>query len=170
MNSPVIKPTVGRKVWFRLNGTAELQKPGTSNRGSVAAIDGQPIDATVVYVWNDRLVNLAVLDHYGNSFIATSVTMLQPGEAAPSAGYYAEWMPYQQGQARKDAVSTVLPHQQRVLDEKRDLDERLSKLDAFILDNPLYLQLAADEQERLTRQSKAMAIYSGILGERIAAF
>lgn len=62
------------------------------------------------------------------------------------------------------------PHQQRVLDEKRELDERLSKLDAFILDNPLFLQLPGDEQERLSRQSKAMAIYSEILGERIAKF
>lgn len=62
------------------------------------------------------------------------------------------------------------PHQQRVLDEKRELDERLSKLDAFILDNPLYLQLPGDEQGRLSEQSKAMAAYSGILDERIAAF
>ena len=68
------------------------------------------------------------------------------------------------------SASTVPPHQQRVLDEKRELDERLSKLDAFILDNPLYLQLPGDEQDRLSRQSKAMAIYSGILAERIACF
>lgn len=71
---------------------------------------------------------------------------------------------------REPAASTVPPHQQRVLDEKRELDERLSKLDAFILDNPLYLQLPADEQDRLSRQSKAMAAYSDILGERIACF
>lgn len=67
-------------------------------------------------------------------------------------------------------VKLVPPHQQRVLDEKRELDERLSKLDAFILDNPLYLQLPTDEQDRLSRQSKAMAAYSGILDERIASF
>lgn len=68
------------------------------------------------------------------------------------------------------AASTVPPHQQRVLDEKRDLDGRLSKLDAFILDNPLYRQLPGEEQDRLSRQSEAMAAYSGILGERIDAF
>lgn len=67
-------------------------------------------------------------------------------------------------------ASTVPPHQQRVLDEKRELDERLSKLDAFILDNPLYPQLPTDEQDRLSRQSKVMAAYSGILDERIAKF
>lgn len=62
------------------------------------------------------------------------------------------------------------PHQQRVLDEKLELNERLSKLDAFILDNPLFMRLSGVEQERLARQSKAMAVYSGILDERIAAF
>ena len=62
------------------------------------------------------------------------------------------------------------PHQQRVLDEKLELNERLSKLDAFILDNPLFMRLSGAEQERLARQSKAMAVYSGILDERIAAF
>ncbi|MCO4240827.1 hypothetical protein ACFOW3_13325 [Acidovorax facilis] len=68
------------------------------------------------------------------------------------------------------AASTHPPHQQRVLDEKRELDERLSKLDAFILDNPLFTKLPPDEQERLAQQSKAMAVYSGILDERIACF
>lgn len=62
------------------------------------------------------------------------------------------------------------PHQQRVLDEKLELNERLSKLDAFILDNPLFMGLSGVEQERLARQSKAMAVYTGILDERIAAF
>ena len=57
-----------------------------------------------------------------------------------------------------------------MLDEKHELDERLSKLDAFILDNPLFTKLPPNEQERLARQSKAMAVYSGILDERIACF
>ena len=80
---------------------------------------------------------------------------------------------YSPASAFESGYSLIPPastHQQRVLDEKRELDERLSKLDAFILDNPLFLQLSGSEQERLARQSKAMTIYSGILGERIAAF
>lgn len=67
-------------------------------------------------------------------------------------------------------MTQLAPHQQRVLDEKRELDERLSKLDAFILDNPLYRQLPTSEQDRMARQSKAMAAYSGVLAERIEAF
>ncbi|UCV01152.1 crAss001_48 related protein [Acidovorax radicis] len=214
MTSTVIKPTVGRKVWFRPNGTTDLQKPGTTERGRLNELHGQPLDATVTYVWSERMVNLSVLDHYGNPFIATSVNLLQPGDSTPATGFYAEWMPYQQGQAAKaESASAAMasgivippigapsvgttsaslqlpvidpgpdslereiqakalpPHQQRVLDEKRELDERLSKLDAFVLDNPLFLKLPSAEQERLSRQSKAMAVYSGILDERIACF
>lgn len=71
---------------------------------------------------------------------------------------------------REIQAKALPPHQQRVLDEKRELDERLSKLDAFILDNPLYRQLTTSEQDRMARQSEAMAAYSGVLGERIASF
>lgn len=71
---------------------------------------------------------------------------------------------------REIQAKALPPHQQRVLDEKHELDERLSKLDAFILDNPLFTKLPPNEQERLARQSKAMAVYSGILDERIACF
>lgn len=67
-------------------------------------------------------------------------------------------------------ASTVPPHQQRVLDEMRELTERLSKLDAFILENPVYLGLPVSERDRLGKQSKAMAAYAGILNERIAQF
>ena len=80
--SQVIIPTVGRKVWFRPNGTTSLQRAGTQGVAiaPLAIIDNAPLDATVVYVWNDRMVNLLVLDHYGNPFTATSVTMVQPDE------------------------------------------------------------------------------------------
>ncbi len=62
------------------------------------------------------------------------------------------------------------PHQQRVVAEKAELDDRLAKLDAFILDNPLYLKLDEAEQQRLKRQSLYMGQYSDVLGERIKAF
>lgn len=104
--SEIIKPTVGRKVWFRPNGTMSLQRAGTQGVGfaPLAIIDDTPLDATVVYVWGDRRVNLLVLDHYGNPFTATSVTMVQPDGDCPAVGFYAEWMPYQTGQARKNAA------------------------------------------------------------------
>lgn len=106
--SKIIAPSVGRKVWFRLNGISELEKPrfGTETvpvqyRPHTVEFN-QPLDATVVYVWNDRMVNLHILDHYGNPFIATSVKLLQEGDTPPQFGFYAEWMPYQLGQAKKE--------------------------------------------------------------------
>lgn len=62
------------------------------------------------------------------------------------------------------------PHQQRVVDEKKQLDERLDKLKAFIQENPIFKTLHEDERGRLGRQFDVMAEYSRILGQRIAAF
>jgi|GEM_PF-1049726 len=66
-------------------------------------------------------------------------------------------------------VSTLQPHQQRVVDEKAELDERLAKLRTFF-DTAIFGGLDAAEQSRLRQQAHAMACYSAILGERIAAF
>ena len=63
----------------------------------------------------------------------------------------------------------MAPHQQRVVDEKAELDEKLTKLVAFF-GNPLWATLPSDERARLSRQSEVMREYSEILGERIAAF
>ena len=63
----------------------------------------------------------------------------------------------------------LAPHQQRVVDEKRELDERLKKLSEFF-SNPIFHGLPEEERSRLSRQRRAMTTYSDILGERIAAF
>ena len=65
---------------------------------------------------------------------------------------------------------TLEPHQQRVVSEKAELDERILKLHAFIQESHIFRALPEDDQDRLKRQHVAMADYSGILGERIAAF
>lgn len=62
------------------------------------------------------------------------------------------------------------PHQQRVIDEKSQLDERLSKLTEFVTGNEMFNSLPLDERARLRRQRRVMREYSEILGERIAAF
>jgi len=61
------------------------------------------------------------------------------------------------------------PHQERVIEEKAQLDERLAKLNEFGR-GTIFPNLPAAEQERLQRQSKIMDQYSVVLGERIAAF
>ena len=59
--------------------------------------------------------------------------------------------------------------QQRVVEEKRELDEKLQKLEPFTI-TETYKALPKDEQARLVRQCYAMKDYSDVLGERIAAF
>lgn len=63
----------------------------------------------------------------------------------------------------------VQPWQQRVLDEKKELDERHAKLDAFLASGA-FLQLPEPERRRLRRQWRCMNEYSGILAERIDAW
>lgn len=97
----VIVPTVGRKVWFYPGGgmwPAGMQVfPGTDYDGGVQ----QPLDATIVYVHDDRLVNLRVIDHAGHAFPVRSVQLVQPGDECCGAGHRAEWMPFQVKQAGK---------------------------------------------------------------------
>lgn len=61
------------------------------------------------------------------------------------------------------------PHQERVVAERADLDEKRAKLSAFI-DGQVFETLDAAEQDRLRRQQDAMSVYSDVLRERIAAF
>jgi hypothetical protein len=63
----------------------------------------------------------------------------------------------------------LAPHQQRVVDEKTELDEKLSKLCKFH-GTDIFNGLDSAEQERLRKQADIMAEYSCILGDRIAAF
>ena len=60
-------------------------------------------------------------------------------------------------------------YQKRVVEEKRELDEKLAKLEAFIDTEPC-VALAGDEQDRMSRQQFIMRDYSKVLGERIEAF
>jgi len=62
------------------------------------------------------------------------------------------------------------PRQQRVIDEKTELDDKLGKLNTFIVESPIFQSLPDDEQARLVRQHKVMELYSEVLGERISAF
>ncbi len=62
------------------------------------------------------------------------------------------------------------PHQQRVVDEKAELDTKAKALSEFIGNNPIFDTLDPDEQERLKVQNDVMWQYSEILGARIAGF
>jgi len=64
----------------------------------------------------------------------------------------------------------MLPHQQRVVDEKTELDTKAKALSQFIGNSPVFESLDTSEQERLKLQNDIMWQYSEVLGERISAF
>ena len=76
-----------------------------------------------------------------------------------------DWAIVESGQQ----VAGLQPHQQRVVDEKADLDEKLAKLMGFY-SMPVFHGLPESEQSRLLSQGVAMRTYSEILASRIAAF
>lgn len=91
----MITPTVGRVVWFT---------PYLAERFN----DHQPWAAMVTRVWSDRCVNLGGFDPNGNPFARTSVTLLQEGDPIPTGNaMYAQWMPYQIGQAKAQAQDKI---------------------------------------------------------------
>lgn len=64
--------------------------------------------------------------------------------------------------------SNMPPHQQRVLAEKSELDEKIALLSAFLKAPPV--RVPAAEVKRLYTQLRFMHGYSAMLAERIAAF
>lgn len=61
-------------------------------------------------------------------------------------------------------------HEQRVVDEKNELGERLAKLTTFIESNSLFRSLDYDEQGRLKIQRFIMGEYKSVLEDRIDNF
>ena len=67
-------------------------------------------------------------------------------------------------------MSAIQPHQQRVIEEKADLDAKIARLADFIVLSDAYKRLGPAEKGRLHRQHTHMLAYSGVLLERIEAF
>lgn len=85
----MIQPTIGRVVWYHPESSTEQQ---------------QPYAAIVAHVWSDTCVNLAVFDSNGVATNKTSVFLYQGDGAERPSSSYAEWMPYQIGQAKANTV------------------------------------------------------------------
>jgi hypothetical protein len=82
----MIKPTIGRVVWV--------------TRPYFKHDPNQPEAAFITYVHNDRMINVGGFMHDGSPFKATSVRLLQDDDTPiPGGDTYAEWMPFQKGQA-----------------------------------------------------------------------
>lgn len=66
-------------------------------------------------------------------------------------------------------MAELAPHQQRVVAEQTELNEKLAKLTAFS-DSEMFTTLDYDERQRLRQQRVAMAEYNRVLLARIEAF
>ena len=65
----------------------------------------------------------------------------------------------------------MAPHQERVVTEKAELDEKLTKLRTFCSQaGGVFDSLPTEEKQRLTGQEGHMAAYSDVLRRRIEAF
>lgn len=74
------------------------------------------------------------------------------------------------GKASNVAATNLEPHQQRVVDEKDELDKKATALSLFIGNGSVFPTLDEAEQNRLREQCEVMWQYSEILGARIAVF
>lgn len=88
----MIKPTVGRVILVR-------NRPG--NRVPTRAEDHPHGEEAgiIAYVHNDRLINVACFTNWGQHAPLVNIRLLQPGDEVPKNEVYAEWMPFQKGQA-----------------------------------------------------------------------
>jgi len=84
----MIKPTVGRVVWYWPMGRDHTAQPNA---------------AVIAYVHSDTCINVGGFDSNGKPFSDTSVMLLQDAESYgnPSGGAWCKWMPYQIGQAAR---------------------------------------------------------------------
>lgn len=113
------------------------------------------------------------------SYIGTKQIMAWAQEKEGVAGYavkyaegYISWSPADVFEAAYLPIGHVshLPlHQQRVIGEKTQLDDKVAKLKAFF-GTELFDSVDPREKHRLFDQVDAMSDYSQILGARIAAF
>lgn len=102
-----IKPTIGRVVLYHPRPSDRVMKLATN--GEVAAA-GQHIThaATVAFVLNDREVNLACFDSFGNHYSSQRVVFIHDdGDQRPEYGGWCEWMPYQKQVASGEIAPTL---------------------------------------------------------------
>jgi hypothetical protein len=60
-----------------------------------------PWPCLVTKVYGDRYINAAGFNEWGTAVSYASLQLLQDNDPVPEVGPYAEWMPYQKGQAAK---------------------------------------------------------------------
>lgn len=137
----VISPSIGRVLWFW---------PALGDPKSAFQIlsKTQPMEARVIFVHDDCHVNLAVTDHKGTTHFAEKVYLLQGTAPRPSTSEaFAEWMPYQIGQANKAKTAE---------DAVREIKEAQQKQEAEFLAQKEAQAFEARQKEEFEAKTKAL--------------
>lgn len=104
-----IAPTIGRKVWLFIDNQVPRRE---RYAGVVCHDERQAFDASVCYVHPTKkgtdffFITVTFFDHEGMLWHA-DVPLRQENQIRPQSREWAEWMPYQAGQAKKPATPTV---------------------------------------------------------------
>lgn len=97
----------------------------------------------------------------------------QPGYGVQYADGYKSWSPKAQFEAASIALGNIddlEPHQQRMLAELKQLDQRLEALSDFLINKDAVKIAGIAEVELMGLQLHAMELYSALLFQRIAKF
>lgn len=122
MPESAITPTIGRKLWLFIS-------PETRRHdwASVVVLDHtQALDASVAFVHPPEkhpeytYVTITFADHEGRTHEGKVVPLRQPGQKHPDAREWVEWMPYQQGQAKKEAAAPLAASSDYVYPNRRE--------------------------------------------------
>lgn len=96
----IISPSVGRRVW--VFGSKQHYQD---------YLDGvqtaQPFDGGVLYVHDDRCINVMVTESNGRMIPVEHMQLVQEGDECPEDGH-ARWMPYQTKQQVKHAAEQAV--------------------------------------------------------------
>jgi hypothetical protein len=90
----------------------------------------------------------------------------------PDHAGYISWSPAEQFENANILVGKIdhlPPHEQRMVAEAAQINDRIQKLEAFML-TPLFASLAGDVQKLRTMQLDAMKLYGAILGQLLFKF
>ena len=73
------KPSIGRMVWYWPSAGSAL--------GGSSILSSQPFSATIVFVHSDGMVNLSVMDHFGERYPRSYVPLFNGEGERPKAPF-----------------------------------------------------------------------------------
>lgn len=112
-------------------------------------------------------------------YVGTKIVMAWPAEKDGKPGYgvkyadgYQSWSPVDAFDAAYlplGHIGHLKPHEQRMIAEYVELDERIKKINAF-LETDTFRELPDDDRYLIEGQAKAMIGYWNFLSTRVARF